>query len=85
MTESAKADLGVGVAVMGADLARNAARRGFGVALFNRSHGRTEALMRDHGGEGRFLPAGSLAEFVAALSKPRVAIVMVKAGQPVDR
>jgi len=85
MTEAPKADLGViGLAVMGANLARNAARRGFGVALFNRSHGRTEALMRDHGGEGRFLPAGSLAEFVAALSKPRVAIVMVKAGQPVD-
>jgi 6-phosphogluconate dehydrogenase len=85
MTEAPKADLGVvGLAVMGGNLARNAARRGFGVALYNRSHERTDALVRDHGGEGRFAPTKSLAEFVAALSKPRVAILMVKAGQPVD-
>jgi 6-phosphogluconate dehydrogenase len=85
MTESPKADLGVvGLAVMGANLARNAARRGFGVALYNRSRERADALVRDHGGEGRFTATKSLAEFVSALSQPRVAIVMVKAGQPVD-
>jgi 6-phosphogluconate dehydrogenase len=85
MTGDGKADLGVvGLAVMGANLARNAARRGFGVALFNRHSARTDALMRDHGDEGRFYPASSLGEFVAALSKPRVVIVMVKAGKPVD-
>ncbi len=43
MTEAQKADLGVlGLAVMGANLARNAASRGFGVALFNRHAERTE-------------------------------------------
>ena len=85
MTESPKADLGVvGLAVMGANLARNAVRRGFGVALYNRSRERADALVRDHGGEGRFTATKSLAEFVSALSQPRVAIVMVKAGQPVD-
>jgi 6-phosphogluconate dehydrogenase len=85
MTGDGKADLGVvGLAVMGANLARNAARRGFGVALFNRHSARTDALMRDHGDDGRFYPASSLGEFVAALSMPRVVIVMVKAGKPVD-
>jgi 6-phosphogluconate dehydrogenase len=85
MTDDGKADLGVvGLAVMGANLARNAARHGFGVALFNRHSARTDALMRDHGDEGRFYPASSLGEFVAALSKPRIVIVMVKAGKPVD-
>jgi len=85
MTEFAKADLGViGLAVMGANLARNAARKGFGVALFNRNGARTDTLMRDHGGEGRFVPTKTPADFVDALSKPRVLIVMVKAGQPVD-
>lgn len=85
MTGDGKADLGVvGLAVMGANLARNAARRGFGVALFNRHSARTDALMRDHGDEGRFYPASSLGEFVAALSQPRIVIVMVKAGKPVD-
>jgi 6-phosphogluconate dehydrogenase len=38
------AELGVlGLAVMGANPARNAARKGFGVALFNRNHERLVA------------------------------------------
>ena len=85
MTEAQKADLGVlGLAVMGANLARNAASRGFGVALFNRHADRTDAVIREHGGEGRFVPTKTIAEFVAALSKPRIVIVMVQAGKPVD-
>ena len=85
MTETRKADLGVlGLAVMGANLARNAARRGFGVALFNRHAERTDALIREHGGDGRFIPTKSPAEFVAALETPRVVIVLVQAGRPVD-
>jgi 6-phosphogluconate dehydrogenase len=78
-------DLGVlGLAVMGANLARNAARKGFGVALYNRHGARTDALVKEFGHEGRFTPAKDLKGFVAALSKPRVIIIMVKAGQPVD-
>jgi 6-phosphogluconate dehydrogenase len=81
----AKADLGVlGLAVMGANLARNAARHGFSVALYNRHADRTDALIREHGGEGSFVPTKSLAEFVSALKTPRIVIVMVKAGRPVD-
>ena len=39
-------DLGVmGLAVMGANLARNAARKGFGVALYNRHGERTDKLV----------------------------------------
>ncbi len=80
-----KADIGVlGLAVMGANLARNAARKGFGVALFNRNHERTDKLMAEHGSEGRFHPAKTIEEFVAALAKPRAIIIMVKAGKPVD-
>jgi 6-phosphogluconate dehydrogenase len=79
------ADIGVlGLAVMGANLARNAARKGFGVALFNRNHERTDKLMAEHGSEGRFYPAKTIEEFVAALAKPRAIIIMVKAGKPVD-
>ncbi len=79
------ADLGVlGLAVMGANLARNAARKGFGVALYNRHGARTDELVKEFGHEGRFTPARTLQDFVAALSKPRVIIVMVKAGKPVD-
>lgn len=78
-------DLGVmGLAVMGANLARNAARKGFGVALYNRHGERTDRLMADHGHEGRFTPSKDIAGFVASLSRPRVMIIMVKAGKPVD-
>ena len=79
------ADIGVlGLAVMGANLARNAARKGFGVALYNRHADRTDALVKEHGGEGRFLPAKELAAFVASIKPPRPIIIMVKAGAPVD-
>lgn len=79
------ADIGVlGLAVMGANLARNAARKGFGVAVYNRHKGRTDDLIRDYGSEGRFLPADTLEGFVASIAKPRAIIIMVKAGAPVD-
>src|SRR5437764_12230749 len=78
-------DLGVlGLAVMGANLARNAARKGFGVALYNRHRERTDALVRNFGHEGRFTPTKALKSFVAALTKPRVIVLMVQAGKPVD-
>ena len=79
------ADIGVlGLAVMGANLARNAARKGFGVALFNRHPERTDELVREHGREGRFFPSHALPDFVASLKKPRAIIIMVQAGRPVD-
>src|SRR5215471_19268333 len=78
-------DLGVlGLAVMGANLARNAARKGLGVALYNRNGGRTDDLVRDFGHEGRFTPTKDLKSFVAALAKPRVLVLMVQAGNAVD-
>jgi 6-phosphogluconate dehydrogenase len=52
---------------MGANLACNAARKGFGVALFNRNPESTEALVREHRGKGRFVETRTLAEIVAAL------------------
>ncbi|WP_237479765.1 NADP-dependent phosphogluconate dehydrogenase [Lichenibacterium dinghuense] len=78
-------DIGViGLAVMGANLARNAAHKGFGVALYNRTGSRTDAVMAEHGSEGRFVPSHGLEDFVASLAKPRAIVIMVKAGKPVD-
>ncbi|MET9344220.1 NADP-dependent phosphogluconate dehydrogenase [Nonomuraea sp. NPDC003804] len=79
------ADIGVtGLATMGRNLARNFARHGYAVAVHNRSHGRTEALVKEFGGEGTFLPAEDMAAFVASLKRPRRAIIMVKAGAGTD-
>ncbi|WP_193104906.1 NADP-dependent phosphogluconate dehydrogenase [Brachybacterium sp. FME24] len=79
------ADIGVtGMAVMGSNLARNFARNGFKVAIHNRSVGKTEKVIADHGTDGEFYPSESMADFVASLQKPRVALIMVKAGKPTD-
>lgn len=79
------ADLGVtGLATMGANLARNAARNGFHVALHNRSNEKTERLIEEFGAEGQFTGSVNYPGFVASLAKPRVVLIMVKAGKPVD-
>ena len=75
------ADIGVyGLGVMGANLARNLARHGHSVAVFNRTPARTRRLMENHADEGDFAPATRPADFVASLRRPRAVIVMVQAG-----
>ncbi|GAA0199132.1 NADP-dependent phosphogluconate dehydrogenase [Glutamicibacter creatinolyticus] len=79
------AQIGVtGLAVMGANLARNFARNGYTVALHNRSIGKTDALLEAHGEEGQFIRTETLEELVANLETPRRVMIMVKAGAPVD-
>jgi 6-phosphogluconate dehydrogenase len=81
----AKSRIGVtGLAVMGANLARNIARRGTPVAVHNRTVARTREFIEAYGSEGAFTAAESVEDFVAALERPRRIIVMVKAGAPVD-
>src|SRR6476646_6560679 len=73
-----------GLAVMGANLARNIASRDVPVALHNRSPARTREFMKEYSDEGKFAASESLEEFVDSLDKPRRILVMVKAGAPVD-
>jgi 6-phosphogluconate dehydrogenase len=73
-----------GLAVMGANLARNIARRGVPIAVHNRTAAKTRDFMSEFSSEGDFTAAETLEEFVAALERPRRIIVMVKAGAPVD-
>ncbi|GAA4683498.1 NADP-dependent phosphogluconate dehydrogenase [Pseudonocardia yuanmonensis] len=80
-----KSRIGVtGLAVMGANLARNIASRGVPVAVHNRTAAKTEQFMAEHGGEGEFTASESVEDFVNSLERPRRIIVMVKAGRPVD-
>ncbi|WP_018339737.1 NADP-dependent phosphogluconate dehydrogenase [Corynebacterium caspium] len=80
-----KAQVGViGLAVMGSNLARNFAHHGHTVAVFNRTTSKTEAFIQEHGTEGEFIPATTMADFVAALERPRRAIIMVQAGAGTD-
>ncbi len=74
----------VGLAVMGSNLARNFARNGNTVAVYNRSPEKTHALIEAHGEEGNFVPSETIEGFVASLERPRKAIIMVKAGKATD-
>ncbi len=74
----------VGLAVMGSNIARNFARNGHTVAVYNRSTDKTDKLIADHGSEGNFIPSATVEEFVASLEKPRRAIIMVQAGNATD-
>ena len=86
MTEQGNlAQIGVvGLAVMGSNLARNFARNGHTVAVYNRSTEKTRNFMANHGAEGDFIPSETITDFVASLEKPRRAIIMVQAGNATD-
>jgi 6-phosphogluconate dehydrogenase len=74
----------VGLAVMGSNLARNlASREGNTVAIYNRTHAKTEELVAEHP-EAGFVATSTYQEFADALQKPRAAIIMVKAGAGTD-
>ena len=81
----ATAQIGVtGLAVMGSNIARNFARHGYTVALHNRSIAKTDALLAEHGSDGNFVRSETIAEFLAALERPRRVLIMVKAGGATD-
>jgi 6-phosphogluconate dehydrogenase len=83
---SATADAGViGMAVMGRNLAKNIESRGHTVAIYNRTWEKTEEVMQwEHGKNARFVPCKELADFVAAIKRPRRIIIMVQAGKGTD-
>jgi 6-phosphogluconate dehydrogenase len=77
-----QAQIGVtGLGVMGRNLARNFARHGYATALHNRTTAKTDAIMREFGHEGTFVPARSAEEFVGSLERPRRLVIMVNAGR----
>jgi 6-phosphogluconate dehydrogenase len=79
-------DVGIfGLATMGANLARNAARRGYKVAVYNRHAERTDQLIQKFGSEGSFVPSSDVGGFVASLTKPRAVVLVVEAGAAIDR
>lgn len=80
-----KADVGlIGLAVMGQNLALNIARKGYSVAVYNRTAERTKKFVEERVRSEKVLPTYSIEDFINSLSKPRKIILMVKAGQPVD-
>ena len=71
----------VGLAVMGQNLARNIARHGFSIAVYNRTPQKTDDFVANYSHEGTIGGAHTPEEFVAMLEKPRKIIIYISAGK----
>jgi len=79
-------DIGlIGLAVMGQNLVLNMADHGFAVAAYNRTARRVDEFLAGPGQGKSIVGCRTLAEFVSNLKKPRIAMLMVKAGEPVKQ
>ena len=80
----------IGLGVMGQNLILNMADHGYRVAVYNRTVEVTKKFIREHPPNsfgslgGSLVKCETLDEFLNAIKKPRVIIVLVKAGRPVD-
>ena len=78
-------DIGlIGLGVMGENLVLNMESKDFSAAVFNRTTEVTEKFAAGRAKGKNIRATRTLEEFVGALKKPRIAMMMVKAGPPVD-
>ncbi len=81
-----KADIGlIGLAVMGQNLVLNMADKGYRVAVFNRTTGKVDEFLEGPAQGTSIIGTHSLEELIEALEVPRKVMLMVKAGDVVDR
>jgi len=73
----------IGLAVMGSNLARNFASRGFTISVYNRTAEHTKDFEKDFSSD-KLIATYDYKIFIKSLERPRKIIVMVKAGAPVD-
>lgn len=75
----------IGLAVMGENLALNMESKGYTVSVYNRTREKTDRLLASRAVGKNINGTFSLAELVTSLKKPRKVMLMVQAGDPVDR
>src|SRR5262245_10962448 len=82
----ATADIGlIGLAVMGENLVLNMESHGYTVAVFNRTRSRVDDFLAGRAKGKRILGCHAVTELAAALKRPRLVMIMVKAGPAVDQ
>lgn len=74
-----------GLAVMGENLVLNMASKGFSVAVYNRTYGKTERFLSGRAKDKNISGYRDVESFVASLESPKKIMMMVKAGEPVDQ
>jgi len=81
----AQADIGlIGLAVMGENLILNMESKGFTVACFNRTVSKVDNFINGRASGKNIIGCKSIGQLVDSLKKPRIIMLMVKAGPPVD-
>src|SRR5881398_2278523 len=83
---AATADIGlIGLAVMGENLVLNMESHGYTVAVYNRTRSRVDDFLAGRAKGKRILGCHAVTELAAALKRPRLVMMMVKAGPAVDQ
>ncbi len=86
MAAEATCDIGlIGLAVMGQNLVLNMNDHGFKVAVFNRTTSKVDEFLADEAKGTQVEGAHSIEELCAKLKTPRRVMIMVKAGDVVDK
>ena len=81
-----KEDIGlIGLAVMGENLVLNMESKGFTVAVYNRTKEKVDNFIAGRGKGKKIVGTHSVEDLAAALKIPRKVMIMVKAGDAVDR
>ena len=74
----------MGLAVMGENLILNMASKGYTTAAYNRTTAKVDAFLAGRAADKPIVGTRSLEEFVAALDRPRIAMLMIQAGPAID-
>ncbi len=81
-----KATIGlIGLAVMGENLVLNLESKGFSVAVYNRTISKVDSFIHGRAKGKKIIGVHSLEELVDSLRSPRKVMMMVKAGEAVDK
>src|SRR5688572_15341566 len=84
--EKESCDIGlIGLAVMGQNLVLNMNDHGYRVAVFNRTVSKVDEFIANEAKGTKVVGTHSIQELVQALKKPRRVMLMVKAGETVDK
>lgn len=80
-----QADIGlIGLAVMGENLILNMESKGFTVACFNRTVSKVDNFINGRAKDKNVIGCKSISQLADSLKKPRIIMLMVKAGPAVD-
>jgi 6-phosphogluconate dehydrogenase len=81
----AKKNIGlIGLGVMGENLALNIESKGYSLAVYNRTSSKSQDFINSKAKGKNIIATYSLEEFLTNLESPRIIILMIKAGSPVD-